>query len=70
MQVTRLKLFTPLMVRKKTFRKIMAHDEENSCAMGDLVCIKPCRPLSKRKSFILHEIIKKDPKLSDSDLLS
>jgi len=65
-QVTRLKLFTPLMIRKKTFKKIMAHDEQNECNIGDVVCIKPSRPLSKRKAFTLHEIVKKDPKLSDS----
>jgi len=52
------------MVRKRTFKKIMAHDEANECGVGDIVRVKPSRPLSKRKSFALHEIIRKDPKLT------
>ena len=63
-QVSRIKLFLPYMVRKRTFKKIMAHDEENACGIGDIVRIKPSRPLSKRKAFTLHEILRKDPKLS------
>jgi small subunit ribosomal protein S17 len=62
--VSRIKLFLPYMVRKRTFKKIMAHDEGNECGMGDIVRIKPSRPLSKRKAFTLHEILRKDPKLS------
>jgi small subunit ribosomal protein S17 len=52
------------MVRKRTFKKIMAHDEANECGIGDTVRIKPSRPLSKRKRFALHEVIRKDPKLT------
>lgn len=63
-KVSRLKLFLPYMVRKRTFKKIMAHDEANECGVGDIVRVKPSRPLSKRKSFALHEIIRKDPKLT------
>lgn len=63
-QVSRIKLFLPYMVRKRTFKKIMAHDEENACGMGDIVRIKPSRPLSKRKRFTLHEVLRRDPKLS------
>jgi hypothetical protein len=62
--VSRIKLFLPYMVRKRTFKKIMAHDEDNACGVGDIVRIKPSRPLSKRKRFSLHEILRKDPKLS------
>jgi len=62
--VARLKLFLPYMVRKRTFKKIMAHDEANECGIGDTVRIKPSRPLSKRKRFALHEVIRKDPKLT------
>ncbi len=62
--MSRVKLFLPYMVRKRTFKKIMAHDEGNECGMGDIVRIKPSRPLSKRKAFTLHEVIRKDPKVS------
>lgn len=62
--MSRIKLFLPYMVRKRTFKKIMAHDEENACGVGDMVRIKPSRPLSKRKRFTLHEILRRDPKLS------
>ena len=31
--------------------KILAHDEENQCQLGDTVEIEPCRPISKRKSW-------------------
>ena len=32
-------------------KKYAAHDEENACKMGDLVSIRECRPLSKRKRW-------------------
>lgn len=41
---------------KKT-NKYHAHDEENTCKMGDTVQIKECRPLSKTKSWMLDKII-------------
>lgn len=31
--------------------RFMAHDEANSCKVGDIVRIRECRPLSKRKSW-------------------
>ena len=40
-------------------RKLMAHDEENSCNAGDLVRIMETRPLSKNKSWRLVEIIER-----------
>ena len=43
-------------VRKK--KKIMAHDEENKGKNGNIVRIEESRPLSKRKSFRLVEVIK------------
>ncbi len=44
-------------IRKSS--KIFAHDEENSCADGDIVEIEECRPLSKKKSWRLEKIIEK-----------
>ena len=32
-------------------KKYMAHDENNVCKAGDLVRIRECRPLSKRKCW-------------------
>jgi small subunit ribosomal protein S17 len=39
--------------------KFMAHDERNECRMGDLVRIEETRPLSKRKRWIVREIIQR-----------
>ncbi len=34
-------------------RRFMAHDELNLCREGDRVVIRSCRPLSKRKAFVV-----------------
>ena len=39
--------------------KIQAHDDGNSCHVGDRVRIREFRPLSKRKSWTLVEIIER-----------
>ncbi|MBV9827021.1 MAG: 30S ribosomal protein S17 [Alphaproteobacteria bacterium] len=36
-------------------KKYAAHDEENRYRAGDVVRIEECRPLSKRKSWIVVE---------------
>ncbi|TLU52876.1 MAG: 30S ribosomal protein S17 [Chlorobium sp.] len=49
-------------VYKKYFKKttkLMAHDENNEAGIGDLVKVVECRPLSKRKSCRLVEIVEK-----------
>eukprot|EP01018_Ginkgo_biloba_P025585 Gb_25575 [translate_table: standard] len=43
---------------KKT-SKFMAHDETNDCNIGDRVRLDPSRPLSKRKHWIVAEILKR-----------
>ena len=40
-------------------KKLMAHDEANSCNIGDTVRISETRPLSKNKSWRLIEIIER-----------
>jgi len=40
-------------------KKLMAHDEENSCNIGDKVRISETRPLSKNKTWRLVEIIER-----------
>jgi small subunit ribosomal protein S17 len=39
--------------------KFCAHDEENTCGVGDTVRIMETRPLSKTKKWRLVEIIEK-----------
>lgn len=39
--------------------KIHAHDEANEARQGDKVSVTPCRPMSKKKSFRLAEVIDK-----------
>ena len=39
--------------------RFMAHDEKNSAKTGDRVRIEETRPLSKRKRWILREILVK-----------
>jgi small subunit ribosomal protein S17 len=34
-------------------KKYAAHDEGNVCAMGDLVRIEECPPISKRKAWLV-----------------
>ncbi|MBV1950958.1 MAG: 30S ribosomal protein S17 [Cycloclasticus sp.] len=36
-----------------------AHDESNECSEGDVVSLVSCRPISKSKTWKLHEIIEK-----------
>lgn len=43
----------------KRSRKFLVHDEKNECKIGDTVKITETRPLSKRKSWRLVEIIER-----------
>ena len=36
-------------------KKHAAHDEVNTCKIGDLVRIEECRPISKRKTWLVIE---------------
>jgi small subunit ribosomal protein S17 len=40
---------------------VMAHDEEGTCREGDTVAIVECRPISKRKSWRVVEIVERAP---------
>ena len=42
----------------KRTNKFFAHDEENTCNMGDIVRIMETRPLSKTKRGRLVEVLK------------
>ena len=43
----------------RTSSKFMAHDEENTCNEGDRVLIEECRPLSKRKRWLVRKVIER-----------
>ena len=44
-------------VRRRT--KFHAHDEENTCNVGDTVTIEQCRPISKSKAWRLLEVVER-----------
>src|SRR5256885_10092658 len=49
-------------IYKRTYKqtkRFYAHDEENTCQIGDLVRIEETRPLSKLKRWRLVEIMKR-----------
>ena len=41
----------------KRAKKYLAHDEENACRIGDLVRIIESRPLSRRKHWVVEQIM-------------
>jgi len=44
----------------RRFTKMYAHDEDNTCQMGDVVIIQQTRPLSKLKRWKLIEVLKRE----------
>ncbi len=49
-------------VYKKYFKKttrLMVHDQNNEAGVGDIVRVMECRPLSKKKSCRLVEVVEK-----------
>ena len=45
-------------------KKYLAHDEQETCNIGDQVLVQECRPLSKRKRWELVEILSKSSLIS------
>lgn len=41
-------------------KKYKAHDETNSCRMGDVVRIVESRPLSREKRWAVEEVVRRD----------
>jgi small subunit ribosomal protein S17 len=39
--------------------KVLVHDQENTCKQGDVVSIAECRPISKRKSWRVVEVLER-----------
>jgi len=56
--VDRYKVVPKIRKRLKYTRKFMAHDEAEVANVGDLVVITPCHRISKRKHFMLREIVR------------
>jgi small subunit ribosomal protein S17 len=44
-------------IRRTT--KVLVHDENNEAKEGDLVAIRPCRPLSRHKSWVLVRVVER-----------
>ena len=54
-------IYSKTMVKTK---KYLAHDEMSECNIGDQVLVQECRPLSKRKRWVLAKIISKSSLIS------
>lgn len=65
-RTTRHRLYGKVMV---TAKRYMAHDEENSCQVGDLVRIVESRPLSREKRWVVDAILER-AKGSEDTLLA
>jgi small subunit ribosomal protein S17 len=55
-RTTRHRLYGKVMVTAKRYK---AHDEENSCQIGDLVRIVESRPYSREKRWVVDAILEK-----------
>ena len=43
----------------RAVKKYKAHDEENTCRIGDLVLILESRPISREKRWVVQEILER-----------
>jgi len=50
-------------IRLKT-KKYFAHDEQEICQIGDRVLVKECRPMSKKKCWVLEKVVSKSSLVS------
>lgn len=57
--VSRTRVVPKYRKSQKYSRRFLAHDEAGACALGDVVRIAPCRPLSRRKHFVVQEVLRK-----------
>eukprot|EP00891_Asterochloris_glomerata_P001141 jgi/Astpho2/1141/Aster-x0047 len=58
--VSRWKFFHKYKLRRRWTKKYMAHDEENACNVGDVVRIDISRPLSKNKTWVVSDIVRRE----------
>jgi small subunit ribosomal protein S17 len=59
-RLTRHPLYGKVIRHHKRYK---AHDEENTCAMGDLVRLIESRPISKEKRWVVTDILKRAEQL-------
>ena len=45
----------------RTYKRYQVHDEDNQARMGDSVRIRQCRPISRRKHFLVEEVTARAP---------
>ena len=57
-RVERLLKNNTLNTIRKHRKKFMAHDEHEICSFGDTVKIVECAPISKKKKWIVEEIVR------------
>ena len=43
-------------------KRLFAHDETEKCIVGDVVLIKSCLPISKKKHYVVQEIVESAPR--------
>ena len=48
------KIYSKIIVKTKRY---LAHDELNSCNIGDEVVVEASRPLSKKKRWVVREVL-------------
>ncbi|MFZ5917228.1 MAG: 30S ribosomal protein S17 [Chloroflexota bacterium] len=58
-EVTRLKRHSLYRKVVRQRRRFMAHDEENTCQVGDRVRIVESRPLSRHKHWVIETILER-----------
>ena len=56
------KIYSKIIVKTKRY---LAHDELNLCKIGDEVLLEASRPLSKKKRWIVKDIVKNAPILEN-----
>jgi small subunit ribosomal protein S17 len=66
--VQRRKYVSKYNAYKRITKKVMVHDEDSICNMGDIIRVIPCRPKSKMKRHIICDILFKEPQIDLSTL--
>ena len=50
-------IYSKIITKTKNY---LVHDEKQECNIGDRILVKECRPLSKKKRWVLVKIISKN----------
>lgn len=64
-RVEKIKVHAIVQKPVRFHKNFMAHDETESCVIGDYVRIDACRKLSKHKNFTLGEVVRPAQKALD-----